>query len=381
MARCLYQILMAVVVLVSPSRANGIDWQPLDVIGVAGPKAPVQLPDGAILSVRHAHLDGQTKLILARSDDGSVWGDVAVITSDGAGTDLGDCHLLRLRDGRLWCSYRRNRYRGAAAAAPSYAIEIAESRDDGRTWRKHSIVAEARHAAQPEHSRGLWSSFVLERRDGALQCYFDDEDTPARDGFPSHQWLVMKTWEAAAGQWSGPVVVSRAHDPAHLSRDGMPSIVELDNGQLFVVFESVQVSRPHANLIRCVTSDDGGKTWSWQQRERGVVYATPKPDHLALAPWMIRRRDGSLLVVFCTDEDRDAPGVSGTPPPGLRMDIKTVQSRDGGATWSASQLNYAGRHRNYLPGVAELADRSLQVHFVDYEAGGVRIVRGGAEQP
>ena len=382
MSRSFLWVPLLVLLWTGAAGAGGINWTASPAaIDAAGPKAPVLLGDGALLSVRHVGEGEVTRLALARLDKGNAgdgWRDVATIASDDAGVDLGDCHLLRLRDGRLWCAYRRNRYRGDDAARPGYAIEIAESQDDGRSWRKHSTVAEARHDRPPTRSRGLWSSFVLEKRDGTLQCYFDDEDTPARHGLAGHQWVVMKTWDARLERWDDPVVVSRAHDPSHLSRDGMPSVVELHDGRLLAAFESVDVRPPHANLIRCASSADGGQTWSWRERERSVIYATKRSNYLALAPWMIRRRDRSLLVVFCTDEDRDEPGVSGTPPPRLRMDIRCVLSRDDGVTWSSPQLVYAGGHRNYLPGAVELDDGALRVHFDDYAGGGVRIVRGVA---
>ena len=383
MSKGLRWVPLLVLLSVCAAGAGEIAWKAqVEATRAAGPKAPLQLPDGAILSVREEQTRGNVRLVLARSDarNAREWREVADIAAEAEGTDLGDCHLVRLRDGRLWCAYRRNRYRGGDAARPRYAIEAAESRDDGRTWRKHSLIAEARHEKAPPRSRGLWSSFLLEKRDGVLQCYYDDENAPALSGFAGHQWLMMKTWDPQAQRWGDAVVVSRAHDERHLSRDGMGSVVEMDDGRLLAAYESVDVRPPHANLIRCVSSADGGRTWSWRERERGVIYATKRPNYLALAPWMIRRRDGSLLLVFCTDEDRDEPGVSGTPPPRLRMDIKCLLSRDEGATWSSPQLVYAGGHRNYLPGVVELANRALRVHFDDYAGGGVRIVRG-VERP
>lgn len=371
---------MAAVLLLSMPwvvRAQSLQWTIVDTAPhAAGPKAPLQLPSGAILSVRHDEIDDAARLVLARSTDGAAWEDVSVITTDARGTDLGDCHLLRLRDGRLWCAYRRNHLRGKHAKSPAYSIEISESTDSGQTWQRHSVVATARHAEKPKRSRGLWSSFILEKRDGSLQCYFDDEDTPAREGFTGHQWLVMKTWDTKSSLWGDPVVVSRAHDEKDLSRDGMPSVVEMDDGKLLVAFESVQVNEPHANLIRSVTSDDGGASWSWETRERDVLHAPAKDNFMALAPWMIRRGDGSLFVVFCTDEGREKPDKSGTLPSEMNLDIKCVTSVDDGKTWSAPQLVYAEGHRSYLPGVAELSDGILQVHCIDYASRSTRVVRG-----
>ncbi len=224
--------------------------------------------------------------------------------------------------------------------------------------------------------RGLWSSFLLRKRDGTLQCYYDDEDTPHRAGFFRHQWVTMKTWDAEAQEWINPVTVSRAHDPKHLSRDGMASVVQLPSGRLLCVFESVQTFRPHANCIRLVTSDDGGRTWSWQQEERRILFESAKPSHLAVSPWVTRLPGGPLLCVFATDENQPLPSPSGTHPWHLKTDVKCVSSLDGGHTWSpAAQTVFAGTHQCYAPGLLPLRDGSLLVTCQDFSISGHRAFR------
>ena len=373
-------LILSLVLCLAPAVASGrmIQWDP--PLDGRGARAPVQLKSGELLAVRSATQGERVQMIVAASrDDGKTWSDVGVIASDVRGTDLGDQHLITTLDDRLLCSYRRNHLHGEGG--PTYAIEVAQSVDDGRTWTRHSVVAQSRPDTGREPSRGLWSSFLLQRRDGTLQCYYDDEETPFGAGFPRHQWLSMRTWDAKCGQWLDPVTVSRAHDENHLSRDGMPSVVELDGGRLIAAFESVQVRPPHANLVRYVTSDDGGRTWSWREAERGVLYQPARGgDFMALAPWMIRLHDDqTLLCVFCTDEDRERPDVSGTPPHRLNMDVKYVSSTDGGRTWDRdATLVYAGGHRNYLPGVAQLHRGGVMVQLLDYTRG-YRVVSGRME--
>ena len=347
--------------------APSIAWD-RPTTGPSGPRGGLQLPDGTALGVRHVTRDGRVLFLVTQSkDDGRTWSERGTIAHDTPGTDLGDGHLLRLRDGRLWCSYRR------IHAPRSYAIEIAESIDGGATWQAHSVVDRSIVDEPSRHSRGLWASFLLQRSDGVIQCYYDDERTPFDAGRRGHQWVTMRTWAAETRAWTAPVVVSRAPGE-ELSRDGMPSVVELPGGRLLATVECVAAQRPHANVIRSVTSDDGGATWSW--RERGVVYQ-PRGTFMALAPWTIRTRDGVLICVFCTDEDRDTPDVSGMPPRRLSMDVKYVVSRNEGKTWSPPQVVYDEHHRNYLPGIIELAgDGGLLVQWVNYAAGGYMARRG-----
>lgn len=357
-----------------------LTWSELSA-RAGGGKGAAQLASGDILATRMRRDSNGVHVVCSSSADGGrSWRDLSVITSEAsAGADLGDGHLIELPNGDVLYSYRCNLLRTNAAGLRQYSMRVAISRDAGKSWQPYSVVANSAHepAGEPEALRGLWSSFLLRKRDGALQCYYDDEDTPHREGFFRNQWLTMKTWDAASRSWRRPVTVSRAHHPKHLARDGMPSVVELPSGRLLCVFESVQTVPPHANCLRAVTSEDGGQTWSWQHGERQTVFATRKPDHLAVSPWMTRLPGGELLCVFATDEDRDTPGKPGSPPWAFRMDVKCILSRDDGRTWSGSAHTvFAENHRSYAPGVLVLRDGGLLVTCMSFDAADHRAFRG-----
>jgi hypothetical protein len=232
-------------------------------------------------------------------------------------------------------------------------------------------------AKEPQALRGVWSSFLLRKRGGTLQCYYDDEDTPHRAGFFRHQWITMKTWDPNSQQWVNPVTVSRAHERQHLSRDGMASVVELPSGQLLCVLESVQTDPPHANCIRLVSSEDGGRTWSWQHEERRILFQPSKHEHLAVSPWVTCMPGGPLLCVFATDEDQASSTRPGTPARFLKTDVKYVVSLDQGRTWSpTAHTLFAGTHHSYAPGVLRLRDGSLLATFQDFATGSHRAFRG-----
>ncbi|MBN1489840.1 MAG: exo-alpha-sialidase [Phycisphaerae bacterium] len=345
-----------------------IEWTQI-TSNAGGAKGALVLASGAILATRPHWIEKEIHVVCARSaDSGKSWTGDAIIAREKSPADLGDGHLIQLPTGEILYSYRHNVFGATRGEPRRFSIRVAVSHDDGRTWRPHSTVAESTHdpAEEPKALRGLWSSFLLLCRDGTLHCVYDDEDTPHREGFVRHQWLTMKTWDPAARAWDKPVTVSRARDPKHLSRDGMPSIVELTPGKLLCAFESVQVAPPHANCIRYVTSDDGGKTWSWQTDGRGLLYE-PANDHLAISPWLARFGKDRLICVFATDEDALEPSKAGTSPRRMRTDIKYVRSDDGGRSWSKpAQTIFNQTHRSYAPGVVLLKNRSLLVTFLDY---------------
>ena len=354
-----------------------ISWRDL-TNRAGGGKGAVQLASGDILGTRPRWRADETAVVCSRSTDGGRhWENLSVITKDGPGRDMGDGHLIQLPDGAVLFSYRHN-FTGANKVR-QYSVRVAISHDAGRSWQPHSVVAEATldPAAEPEALRGLWASYLLRKRDGTLQCYYDDEDTPHREGLFRHQWLRMKTWDERQKQWTAPVTVSRAHHAQQLSRDGMASVIELGSGRLFCALESVQTSRPHANCIRYVTSDDGGRSWSWQREERRILYQTAKPNYLVVSPWISRSPGGALLCAFATEEDQPAPSVSGTHPQHLKLDLKYISSRDDGRTWTRdAQTLFTGKHRSYAPGILLLKDGALLVTFQDFATGGHGVLKG-----
>ena len=268
-----------------------------------------------------------------------------------------------------------------AETGSDYSIRTAISQDAGKTWRAHSVVTQSSldPGAEPDALRGLWSCFLLLRRDGTLQCYYDDENTPHREGFFRHQWVSMKTWDPNARSWISPVTVSRAHERGDLSRDGMASVVELPSGRLLCALESVQTHPPHPNCIRMVSSDDGGRTWSWEREERQILFQSSRADHLSVSPWLARLPGGELLCVFATDEDSPEPGKPGTHARHLQLDIKYVLSKDNGRTWlREARTIYAGSHRAYVPGVLPLRGGALLVTCEDFSIEGHRAFRGSS---
>jgi len=225
-------------------------------------------------------------------------------------------------------------------------------------------------------SRGLWAPFLFVTARGEVQCYYDDEDTPYREGFPGHQWLRMRTLDRRTRRWERPVTVSRAPDPKHLSRDGMAAVVELPDRTLVCALESVQTAPPHAGVLRVVTSRDGGRTWSHSRGERPVLYQPKDVRYHAFSPWLLHLKSGELLCAFATNEDRPEPGISGTPPHLLNLDIKTTFSRDGGRTWSPSAPLYTGTHRNYLPSLVSLPNGRVMATFLDFDRGSLSMTGG-----
>ncbi len=328
-------------------------WSP-EARPAGGAKGALVLRDGRVLVARS---EGARIVLSQSGDEGKTWRDVSTVATGEEGTDMGDGNLVQTKDALLYV-YRFNR-------KPSYSIRVAQSRDGGRTWTDHSTV-EAVEEKGPGPSRGLWAPFLFVTRKGRLQCYYDDEHTPFVRGFPGHQWVTMREWDGK--RWGEGTTVARAHDPALLSRDGMATVVETAPDKLLCAFESVQTERPLAGVARLVTSEDGGQHWSWEKRERAVLYEPKDRRFLVFCPWLAQVGK-SIVCVFATSEDMPEPGVSGTPAHQLRLDVKSVVSDDGGKTWGAKATVYKGTDRNYLSGVVALPKGRLLCTFLDFDKG------------
>ncbi len=154
----------------------------------SGAKAPIQLARGNILAAATVRLSPSGAAIECHGSRnlGQTWELRGEIVRDPTTkVDLGDGTFLQRRNGELLFVYRHNfdDYfdRDLADKDHVYRIEVAISRDEGRTWQPHSTVTSVKGTRM-----GLWSPSLFERSDGALQCYHDDEHAAEQSGYRLH---------------------------------------------------------------------------------------------------------------------------------------------------------------------------------------------------
>jgi hypothetical protein len=344
-------------VLIGSMALAGIRWSG-ELHPAPAPKGGFWSPEEGWVVFRHEFPKEGVALRAMRSRDwGRTWEPLGIVAHDAdREADLGDGNAVRLRDERWLAVFRRNHCR--RAGPKSYAIEVAQSKDRGRTWSRHSLVS-AHQGPSEGPGRGLWAPFLFVAPSGELQCYYDDENLPFERGAPGHQWVVMRRW--LGSRWSEPIVVAR--EPSGLSRDGMPSVACVGR-RIVCLFEGVWPAPPHDSVLRMVESADGGRTWSAPR----VVFRA-KPDGCqAVAPTLAARGE-RLAAVFGTNHGREFGVRSGAPPREMRLDLCAIVSQDGGRTWSAPETVYAGSSRNYLPSLTQTDDGRLLLSFLDYDRG------------
>jgi hypothetical protein len=305
-----------------------------------------QLSDGSILfGLTQFGAEGEHILSVARSIDGgrtfALCGEVT--------RSRGDCDNMFIleippeseRDRPVILAAFRNHDLNPQGSPVFFRITVCQSVDGGRTWQ---FLSQAFEKPAPF---GLWEPF-LRWSHGKLQLFFSHE-MEAQD-----QDTMLVTSQDRGKTWSPP---KRVTGMGERLRDGMVGIAETrDRGRpaLVMVFET---TRHGTFSVECVISYDDGESFGWRQS----VY-TPPQGRNAGAPQIASFADGSLAVVFMTDEDVAAPEWPS------RAVIKTVFSGppdEGNIQWSGKRP--VSQAVGSWPGIMRVGENAL---LATYESSG-----------
>lgn len=262
-----------------------VSWEDAETIKVTSsgsyPRL-YQLRDGTLLC-------GIDNKCFISNDDGSTW---STGYTYGVNTNVGSFRLAvansafhELEDGTILVAYRATGYIAPKQARFCTRIQVSQSKDGGKTWTYHSLIAE--HIDENGESNGYWEPhFGL--IDGVLTCFY------ANDGLnyeKSYQHIEFRQW--INGKWSEPTIASNGID--HKSRDGMPVWQQLSTGKYVLAIEG-WVPDGYALCIQLLYSDDG---YNWS--EPVIVYRAK--NGACGAPYVVELPTGQLLVSFQTDEN------------------------------------------------------------------------------
>lgn len=299
-----------------------------------------KLSDGSILS-SFTRFEGPTRVLtVARSTDGGQhfrdWGEV----TRGNG-DVDNLFLLEVTPpGTVLAAFRNH---DLGPSGPTwFRITVCQSTDGGRNW---TYLSQAAEKGAP---LGLWEPFMRIGRQGEVQMTYSQEFAP-----DDQRTMMVKSYDQGR-TWSQPVCIAGGQERL---RDGMTGIARTwDNGReaLVMVFETTRYRT--FNLEAVISYDDGA---SWQHRHK--VYVPPTGRN-AGSPQIASFADGSLAVVFMTDDD-----LHGVNWPG-RAAVKVVFAgppRDGRIHWSKPRL--VSREPSLWPGIMALEGHRL---LATYDYGG-----------
>ncbi|KAL1960362.1 hypothetical protein VTO42DRAFT_8322 [Malbranchea cinnamomea] len=287
-----------------------------------------RLSDGAILA-SFTRWEGDMRILcITRStDEGKSFVEIGEVTRRRSDTD--NLFLIEVAPAVVLAAFRNHDLGPGPDGFTHFRITVCKSVDGGRTWTYLS------QAAEKSPPFGIWEPFMRIGKEGELQLIFSQE-------FAYDDQRTMMVVSRDQGRtWTKPICIEGWKEKL---RDGMTGIAATkDNGRdaLVMVFET---TRHGPFSIEAVVSYDDGKTW----RHRDEVYV-PKPGRNAGAPQIASYADGSMVVVFMTDED--AEKVEWT----RNASIKAVFAgplRNGKTHWSKATL--VSPPSSFWPGIMAL---------------------------
>ncbi|PYH49810.1 sialidase family protein [Aspergillus saccharolyticus JOP 1030-1] len=247
-----------------------------------------RLSDGSLLSSFTRFEDNQRVLVVARSTDGHEFNDIGEVTRGSGDTD--NLFLLEVAPSVVLGAFR-NHDHGPDGRPTHYRITVCRSHDGGHTWQFASQAVEKSGG----DGLGVWEPFMRIGSQGEVQLTYSQELAH------NNQCTMLVTSTDQGSTWSEPKCL---HGKDDHRRDGMNGIARTDDqgrGQpaLVMVFET---NTKGPMQIEALISYDDGYTWG----NRHVVYSPHDGHkHNAGAPQIASFADGSMAVVFMTDEDHD----------------------------------------------------------------------------
>jgi hypothetical protein len=300
--------------------------------------------------------------VWASGDGGANWKQIGTAAPSKPGVVYGDGSFLSDGGREVYCAFR-------AHEGKEWRVIVCRSKDGGVTWAEDSVVA------RTSSGRFLGAPCLWFSRNGDIQCYYDDEETPAKARHPGSQWISMASRPRRANgkAWRASVVASRPLDAKRLSRDGMATVCNLDNREMMLVCEGVDPDKPVVNCLFSILSHDNGKTWDYASRRKFWAPIKSGVAFNAYCPTVVRIGD-SLHVIFCTDDDFPAPSLDSAPPGKRNAHVKLIRTLGSFDQWGEVETVDASRDTMYTPGLIELPSHEL-ISTIDLLSGGRQSVK------
>ncbi|PGH26385.1 hypothetical protein AJ80_01883 [Polytolypa hystricis UAMH7299] len=307
-----------------------------------------KLPDASILASFTRWQGKERVLRISRSTDGGrnflFFGEVTRSTGD-----LDNLFLLATAPSTVMAAFR-NHDLAPDGSHSHFRITICQSTDGGKGF---TFLSQAAEKGAPF---GLWEPFPRIGAAGEVQLFY------AQELAPDDQRIMRVDSHDQGKTWTNAQNIVVREDGTKL-RDGMAGIAETkdDGGKqaaaaLVMILET---TRYGTFSLEAVVSYDDGATWTQRQE----VYAPPT-GHNAGAPQIASFGDGSLAVVFMTDED--SKKVEWTKYSSIKV-IFSRPPQNGKMVWSKPQL--VSPESSYWPGIMALDENTA---LAVYDRGGPR---------
>lgn len=251
----------------------------------------IPLQDGRLLAI--AEIPGGIGVIFS-SDNGTTWTKPRLIARGEDRLPYAVPDVIQLSDGTILAGFNP-RPSSPYSEERRFGIRTLYSTDGGETW------SEPVHAFDASHlwSEGCWEPSFLELPDGEVHLYFANE-YPYPDSGDQQISLLRSTDKGRT--WSAPECVS--YRAGH--RDGMPSAIITDAGEIVVIIEDNGFPRGFmASTVRC----DVDRAWRScpvyaESARRSAIFAEGDSDnrqYISAAPYIRRLRTGETIASWQGD--------------------------------------------------------------------------------
>jgi len=255
---------------------------------------------------------GDIDLVLRRSTDGGeTWGPLQVVWDDADNTCGNPCPVVDRDTGTIWLLLTHNLGEDreseiiAGASKGSRTVWVSRSDDDGATWTAPQEIT-------PTTKRPEWTWYAtgpgvgIQTRSGRMVIPCDSVVAQSME----HLSHVIYSDDHGETWWLGGVVGEKVNEC---------QVAELSDGSLIMNMRNGRGAESH--FRRVSRSTDGGMTWS------PIINQEPLVEPVCQAS----------LVSLGGDE------LAFSNPASTKRDAMSVRlSRDGGRTWPARRLLYAG---------------------------------------
>lgn len=254
----------------------------------------IPLQDGRLMAVAEAYGAYGGITAAYSSDNGRTWRDYETVAGNGNNIPSAVPDLIQLSDGTIIVGYNP-RPSQPWTEERKFGIRCVRSTDNGDTWSEPIYVYDASYLGVD----GCWEPSFLELPSGEIHCYFANEHPYTTSG--EQEISMCRSFDKGL-TWSDPVRVTfRAG-----SRDGMPSAIITDAGEIVVIVEDN--GHPgrggfRATTMRCTLEENWDGCWvSGDSDRREMIFANEEDkDYISAAPYLRKLPSGETLASWQGD--------------------------------------------------------------------------------
>ncbi len=254
----------------------------------------IPLQDGRLMAVAETYGTYSGITAAYSRDNGNSWVDKYTVAGNGDRTPSAVPDVIQLADGTIIVGYNP-RPSQPWSEERHFGIRCVRSTDNGATWSEPIYIYDASWFG----GDGCWEPSFLELPSGEIHCYFANEHPYTTSG--EQEISMCRSFDKGL-TWTDPIRVTfRAG-----SRDGMPSAIITDAGEIVVIVEDN--GHPgrggfRATTMRCTVEENWEDCWvSGTSDRRDMIFKNEEDkDYVSAAPYIRRLPTGETFASWQGD--------------------------------------------------------------------------------